>query len=76
MLKEVERINQRCIDGFLASMQRALWAIKDKRIGFWGLSAKPNTDDVRFSPAIELLRRLFAEGAHIRAYEPQAVAKA
>jgi UDPglucose 6-dehydrogenase len=76
MLKEAERINQQCIDRFLASMQRALWVIKDKSIGFLGLSAKPNTDDVRFSPAIELLRRLFAEGAQLRAYDPQAMARA
>jgi UDPglucose 6-dehydrogenase len=76
MLKEAERINQQRVDRFLASMQRALWVIKDKCIGFLGLAAKPDTDDIRSSPAIELLRRLIAEGAQVRAYDPQALAKA
>jgi UDPglucose 6-dehydrogenase len=76
MLEEAERINQQRIDHFLARMQRALWVIKDKRIGFLGLAAKPDTDDIRSSPAIELLRRLMAEGAQVRAYDPQALAKA
>ena len=74
--EEAERINQQRIDRFLARMQRALWVIKDKRIGFLGLAAKPDTDDIRSSPAIELLRRLMAEGAHVCAYDPQALAKA
>ena len=76
MLKEAERINQQRVDHFLASMQRTLWVIKDKCIGFLGLAAKPDTDDIRSSPAIEFLRRLMAEGAQVRAYDPQALAKA
>jgi UDPglucose 6-dehydrogenase len=56
-------------------MQRALWVIKDKRIGFPGLATKPGTDDIRSSPAMELLRRLMAEGAQVCAYDPQALAK-
>lgn len=76
MLEEAERINQQRIDRFLAKTQRALWVIKDKRIGFLGLAAKPDTDDIRSSPAIELLRRLMAEGAQVRAYDPRTLAKA
>ena len=76
MLEEAERINQQRVNRFLARMQRALWVIKDKRIGFLGLAAKPDTDDIRSSPAIELIRRLVAEGAQVRAYDPQALAKA
>jgi UDPglucose 6-dehydrogenase len=76
MLEEAERINQERIDRFLARMQRALWVIKDKRIGFLGLAVKPDTDDIRSSPAIELVRRLMAEGAQVCAYDPKALAKA
>jgi len=76
MLEEAERINERRVDHFVARMQGALWVIKDKRIGFLGLAAKPGTDDIRSSPAIELLRRLMAEGAEVRAYDPRALAKA
>ena len=76
MLEEAERINQRRIDHFVARMQRALWVVKDKCIGILGLATKPDTDDIRSSPALELLRRLLAEGAQVRAYDPQALAKA
>ena len=75
MLAEAERINQQRINRFLARMQRALWVIKGKRIGILGLAAKPDTDDIRSSPAIELLGRLMAEGAVVRAYDPQALAR-
>lgn len=76
MLIAAERINQQRIDRFVARLQQALWVIKEKRIGQLGLAAKPNTDEVRASPALALLRRLVAEGAEVCAYDPQAVAKA
>jgi UDPglucose 6-dehydrogenase len=40
------------------------------------LAFKPNTDDVRFAPAIEVIRRLIAEGATVRASDPEAVERA
>ncbi len=75
LLKEAERINKRRIDYFLEKTKRALWVIKDKQIGILGLAFKPNTDDVRFAPAVELIHRLIIEGAHVRAYDPQAMGK-
>lgn len=75
LLKEAERINRRRIDSFMEKMRRALWVLKEKQIGLLGLAFKPNTDDIRFAPAIELIRRLLAEGAHVRAYDPEAVEK-
>jgi UDPglucose 6-dehydrogenase len=42
----------------------------------WGLSFKPNTDDVRFAPALNIIRRLQAEGTHVQAYDPEAMEKA
>ena len=52
---------------------RALWIIKDKQIGVLGLAFKANTDDIRFSPAIEVIGRLRNEGARITASDPQAI---
>lgn len=49
--------------------------MKDKCIGVLGLAFKPNTDDIRFAPAIELIRRLLEEQAQVRAYDPQAMSK-
>ena len=50
--------------------------LKDKKIAVWGLTFKPDTDDVRNSVAIELVNRLVAEGAHVTAYDPKGAEKA
>ncbi len=76
LLKEAERVNKQRIDCFLEKTRRALWVVKDKQIGVLGLAFKANTDDIRFAPAIELIRRLRAEGARVRAYDPEAMPRA
>jgi UDPglucose 6-dehydrogenase len=76
LLRETEKINKRRIDQFIEKVQKALWVVKEKRIGVLGLAFKPNTDDVRFAPAIEVVRRLLAERAVIRASDPVAIEKA
>ncbi|MCL6565092.1 MAG: UDP-glucose/GDP-mannose dehydrogenase family protein [Acidobacteriia bacterium] len=73
LLKEVENINKQRLDRFLEMVRQALWVLVEKQIGILGLAFKPNTDDIRFAPAIEIIRRLRAEGAQIRAYDPQAM---
>jgi len=76
LLHEVERINQRRIDSFVKKIKNELWVVRGKRVGVWGLAFKPRTDDVRCSPALAVIRRLLAEGALVRAYDPQAMEKA
>ncbi len=76
LLKEVERINESQLDRFLKKVRDALWVLRDKRIAVWGLTFKPDTDDVRNSVAIELLHRLTAEGALVTAYDPKGMQKA
>jgi UDPglucose 6-dehydrogenase len=49
---------------------------KGKTVGLLGLSFKPNTDDVRDSPAIEILDRLVARGVHVKAFDPVAMTSA
>jgi UDPglucose 6-dehydrogenase len=75
LLKEAERINKQRIDRLLEKAHRALWVIGGKQIGVLGLAFKAFTDDIRFAPAIELVRRLLAEGAHVRACDPEAMEK-
>jgi len=74
LLKEVERINLRRLDHFVEKVKKELWVLRGKKIGVWGLAFKPNTDDVRFAPALAIIRHLLAEGAEIQAYDPRAVA--
>jgi UDPglucose 6-dehydrogenase len=76
ILKEAEKVNKRRIDQFLEKVRRALWVVKDKQVGVLGLAFKPNTDDIRFAPAIEVVRRLLAEGAVLRATDPVAIQRA
>lgn len=76
LLKEVQKINARQLERFLDAMREALWVLKDKKIGVWGLTFKPNTDDVRSSVAIALVERLVAEGAKVSVYDPKGMEKA
>lgn len=48
-------------------------SIKDKTIGVLGLSFKPNTDDIRMSPAIDIISHLLDSGAKVKAYDPKAM---
>jgi len=75
LLKEAERVNRRRMDQFVEKVRRALWVVKDKQVGVLGLAFKPNTDDIRFAPAIELIGRLLAQGARVRACDPEAMEK-
>jgi UDPglucose 6-dehydrogenase len=76
LLKEVQRINADQIQRFLKKIHDTLWIVKDKTIGVLGLAFKPNTDDMRLAPSIEVIRALQKEGARIRAYDPKAMEKA
>ena len=76
LLKEVEAVNKRRIDQFMEKVRKALWVVKDKKVGVLGLAFKPNTDDIRFAPAIDVVRRLTAEGAKVHASDPFAAERA
>lgn len=48
--------------------------LKGKRFAVWGLSFKPNTDDIRESPALEIIKQLLEGGASVIAFDPEAMA--
>jgi len=76
LLKEVARINKQQKQLLIKKIEEAVWIISGKTIGVLGLSFKPNTDDIRFSSSIDLIKMLQSDGAKIKAYDPQAMPKA
>jgi UDPglucose 6-dehydrogenase len=75
ILKAAERVNKQRIDTYLEKIRKALWVVKGKRLAMLGLAFKANTDDIRFAPALEVLKRLLHDGAQVHATDPEAIAK-
>jgi len=73
LLKEVERINEEQKQRFFNKVAKLLPNLKNKQIGILGLSFKPNTDDIRFAPSIDIISRLQTAGAKIKAFDPYAM---
>jgi len=76
LLKEVQRINAAQRDRFLKKMRETLWVLRDKKIAVWGISFKPDTDDVRSSVAVDLINDLTSEKAVVTCYDPKGAEKA
>ncbi len=76
LLKEVQRINATQKDRFLAAIRETLWVLREKKIAVWGLTFKPDTDDIRSSVAIDLVADMLREGAHVSVYDPKGMEKA
>lgn len=76
ILKAAERVNKQRIDRFFEKVRRALWVVKGKRVAVLGLAFKANTDDIRFSPALEVVKELLRQGAHVQATDPEAISRA
>jgi len=73
LLVEVEKINDQQKKRFLNKVRATLWTLRRKRIGVLGLAFKGETDDIRESPAIEIIEMLLAEGCSVTAYDPAAI---
>lgn len=76
LLKAVERVNERQKEIFLKKIEDAIWNIRAKTIAVLGLSFKPNTDDMRFAPSVDVIGALQAQGARVKAFDPHAMGKA
>ena len=76
LLSEVEKINVNQKKRFLSKIRSALWTLRGKRLAVLGLAFKGDTDDIRESPAIDLVEMLLAEGCSIAAYDPAAMSRA
>lgn len=72
LLREVEKINAAQMTRFLKRVRDKLWVLRHKRVAVWGIAFKQNTDDVRESVAVKLIKALCDEGAIVSAYDPKA----
>ena len=77
LLHAVEAVNRAQKRHLFALIERHFGgALQGKTIALWGLAFKPNTDDMREAPSRTLIEALWAAGARVRAYDPQAGAEA
>jgi UDPglucose 6-dehydrogenase len=73
LLTEVEKINVQQKKRFLNKVRSALWTLRGKKLGVLGLAFKGETDDIRESPAIDLVEMFLGEGCSIAAFDPAAM---
>lgn len=76
LLQAVMEINRNQRRRMVYKLRKALGGLNDKTIGILGISFKPNTDDIREAPALEVIHLLQNEGARIQAYDPQSMENA
>jgi UDPglucose 6-dehydrogenase len=76
LVSAVVEVNAAQREKMVEKIARMVGGLDGKTLGVLGLSYKPNTDDVRDSPAIDIIQKLQDRGAQIRCYDPQAMASA
>jgi UDPglucose 6-dehydrogenase len=76
LLEEVQRINDGQRNVFFNKVRSTLWTLRGKKLAALGLAFKCETDDIRESPAVAVIRQLLEAGAHVQAYDPAAMERA
>lgn len=76
LLDEIRNINEAQRDIFFNKVMSALWTLRGKQLAALGLAFKGGTDDVRESPAMEIIRKLLQAGAMVAVYDPAAAENA
>ncbi len=73
LLRAVMEINRDMRRALLQKVRAELGGLDERQVGVLGLAFKPNTDDLREAPALEIIHLLQAEGARVKAYDPAAM---
>lgn len=73
LLKTVKAINEDQKQALLKKIESSLWILRNKVVAVMGLSFKPDTDDIRFAPALDIINALLEEDVKIRVYDPKAM---
>jgi UDPglucose 6-dehydrogenase len=73
ILKAVEDVNAIQKKTLMPRIRKAFPSLNGVKFALWGLAFKPNTDDIREAPALELIDELTAAGAHVVSFDPEAM---
>jgi UDPglucose 6-dehydrogenase len=76
LLQEISKINESQKRSFIDKVRGTLWTLRGKRLAALGLAFKGDTDDIRESPAIDVIRELMETGASVTVYDPAAMERA
>jgi UDPglucose 6-dehydrogenase len=76
LLAEVEKINDQQKKLFFRKIRSALWTLRGKNLAVFGLAFKGGTDDIRESPAIDIVQMLLKEGCCVTLFDPAAMERA
>ena len=76
IVKAVLKVNQRQKQIMVDKIVTVAGPLKGKTLGVLGLTFKPNTDDIREAPALTIIKKLVALGAHIQTYDPAGMPEA
>jgi UDPglucose 6-dehydrogenase len=76
LLDAVRNINENQQEHFFNKVRAMLWTLRGKRLAALGLAFKGDTDDIRDSPAIGILKKLLEAGASISVFDPAAMERA
>ncbi|MCX6732470.1 MAG: UDP-glucose/GDP-mannose dehydrogenase family protein [Candidatus Roizmanbacteria bacterium] len=68
LLEAVDTINE---DARINLLNKIIAQVKGKKIAIWGLSFKPNTDDIRFAPSVDIIRALLEKGYELSVYDQE-----
>lgn len=76
ILKAAKNVNEHQKILFVKRIEEALWILNGKTVTVLGLSFKPNTDDMRYAPSVDIINMLKNEGVKIKTFDPKAMKKA
>ncbi len=76
IINAVERVNNRQKNVLFDKLAAHFGDLEGRTIALWGLAFKPNTDDMREAPSCALMEALWAAGARVRAFDPEAMREA
>lgn len=76
ILKAIKKVNDLQITRIIAKLEQEIGSLSGQELAVWGLTFKPNTDDLRAAPALSLIAQLLRRQAKVRVYDPIGMPKA